>query len=145
MLNLGTTQKILIRPFVKKSSRRQGLISKSKKAGALRGGERPLERVAEDSPWTLSLCSRVTEGRGCSQGEASPFYRRKNGSSSLQTKDERKNGGSRSIIATIYRLSSIVFCLIPIFSTQKFLTRILLWQRLLFSVTVTWAAVWNAP
>ena len=42
------------------------------------------------------------------------------------------------------------YCLLPtayfpIFSTQKFLTRILLWQRLLFSVTVTSVAVWNAP
>ena len=49
MLNLGTIQIILIQPFVKKSSRRQGLISKSKKAEALRVGERPLEGVAEDT------------------------------------------------------------------------------------------------
>ena len=33
----------------------------------------------------------------------------------------------------------------PIFSTQKILTRIILWQRLLFSVTVTSVAVLNAP
>ena len=42
------------------------------------------------------------------------------------------------------RLSSLVSRLIPIFPTQKFLTRIILWQRLLFSVTVTSVAVLNA-
>ena len=26
----------------------------------------------EDLPWTLSLCSRVTTGQGCNQGDASP-------------------------------------------------------------------------
>ena len=44
---------------------------------------------------------------------------------------------------TAYCLLSTAY--FPIFSSQKFLTRILLWQRLLFSVTVTWVAVWNAP
>lgn len=50
------------------------ILNKFLRVYAFRGVPRPLEGVAEDSPWTLSLCSRVTEGRGCSQGEASPFY-----------------------------------------------------------------------
>ena len=37
-------------------------------------GAEPLgEGVGKDLPWTLSLRSRVTEGQGFDEGEASPF------------------------------------------------------------------------
>ena len=49
------------------------LTSVSMTVGGVRGWNPLGVGVAEDLPWTLTLRSRVTEGQGWSEGEASPL------------------------------------------------------------------------
>ena len=66
--------------------------------------------------------------RSAAEGEPSPLYRRKNGSSSLQTKDERKKWR----FAQYYydNLSSLVSRLIPIFSLAKIFNKDLIMAKI---------------
>ena len=94
-------------------------------AGALRAGDwGPVRRGGGPSAGTSasSVCHSgtfVTETDDGSQGEPSPFYRRKNGSSSLQTKDERKKIAVHAVLlrqSLVSRLSSNSY----IFSRKNF-------------------------
>jgi len=66
-IKIGLLIKYILKHVTESSSRKNYLEER----GFLRGV--PLgEGVTEDLPWTLSLRSRVTEGQGWRQGDASP-------------------------------------------------------------------------
>ena len=90
---------------------RCGLATEARSGGGVGLGESLAAKrtIRSRRRGPVRVWSRLRRGR--KQGEASPFYRLKNGSSSLQTEDERKIMALRACLDKkflVFRLKSLV-------------------------------------